>query len=73
MPRCRSIALSRSSIVSSRVWTALGNSARRGRGGGKAAAIFRVILDLCDHLRAELPQVGAEPAEYLDGHAVILG
>src|SRR6266566_1060233 len=39
---------------------------------GESALIFRVLLDLPDHLYPELPQVGAEPAEYLDGHAVII-
>jgi len=38
----------------------------------RIATIFRVILDLLDHPRAELFQVGADPAEYLHGHAVIL-
>src|SRR5215471_12549791 len=33
---------------------------------------FRLALDLLDHPLAELPQVRPEPAENLDGHAVVL-
>ena len=75
IPRCSSIALSRSSIVLQQALDRIGQSERRA-GAGAADENRRDLpgsSSISEITRARsCPQIGAEPAEYLDRHAVIL-